>query len=123
MTATVKLFFVDGLRNSLTSPMSVGATAIPMAERPTPAAVFKRLQQHHPTILYGVPTLFGTLLASPEIPKREALNLRLCTSRAKNLPADIGERWTKHFGVEIMDGLGSTEMLHILCPTDQVRYA
>ena len=122
--SAAKLFFAYGLGNSLTFPMSVGATAVLMAERPTPAAVFQRLQQQRPTIFYGVPTLYAALLASPDLPKREALNLRVCTSAGEALPADIGERWTKHFGVEILDGLGSTEMLHIFLSNrpGEVRY-
>ncbi len=122
--SAAKLFFAYGLGNSLTFPMSVGATAILMAERPTPDSVFRRLTQHRPTIFYGVPTLYAALLASPDIPKRDALNLRVCTSAGEALPADIGERWTKHFGVDILDGIGSTEMLHIFIsnrPGD-VRY-
>ena len=119
-----KLFFAYGLGNSLTFPMSVGATAKLMAERPTPAAVFQRLQQHRPTIFYGVPTLYAALLASPDIPMPETLNLRVCTSAGEALPADIGVRWTKHFGVEILDGIGSTEMLHIFVSNrpGEVRY-
>jgi len=122
--SAAKLFFAYGLGNSLTFPMSVGATAILMAERPTPASVFKRLQQHRPTIFYGVPTLYAALLASPDIPKPETLNLRVCTSAGEALPADIGMRWTKHFGVEILDGIGSTEMLHIFVSNrpGEVRY-
>ena len=122
--SAAKLFFAYGLGNSLTFPMSVGATAILMAERPTPASVFQRLQQHRPTIFYGVPTLYAALLASPDLPKREALNLRVCTSAGEALPADLGERWTRHFGVEILDGIGSTEMLHIFVSNrpGEVRY-
>ncbi len=119
-----KLFFAYGLGNLLTFPMSVGATAVLMAERPTPAAVFRRLREHQATIFYGVPTLFAGLLASPELPARQELALRVCTSAGEALPADIGRRWTEHFGVEILDGIGSTEMLHIFMsnrPGD-VRY-
>jgi benzoate-CoA ligase len=111
--SAAKLFFAYGLGNGLTFPLAVGATTVLMAERPTPAAVFARLRQHQPTIFYGVPTLFAALLASPELPPRTALRLRVCTSAGEALPADIGKRWTEHFGVEILDGLGSTEMLHI----------
>jgi benzoate-CoA ligase len=97
--------------------MAVGATTILMAERPTPAAVFKRLKGEiggkKPTVFYGVPTLFAALLASPELPAKGDLALRVCTSAGEALPADIGNRWTAHFGVEILDGIGSTEMLHI----------
>jgi len=111
--SAAKLFFAYGLGNGLTFPLSVGATTVLMAERPTPAAVFARLKKHQPTIFYGVPTLFAALLASPELPQRDELQVRLCTSAGEALPADIGRRWTDHFGVEILDGLGSTEMLHI----------
>src|SRR5207344_3656825 len=111
--SAAKLFFAYGLGNGLTFPLSVGATTVLMAERPTPAAVFARLRKHQPTIFYGVPTLYAALLASPELPARGELRMRMCTSAGEALPADIGKRWTEHFGVEILDGLGSTEMLHI----------
>ena len=111
--SAAKLFFAYGLGNALTFPMSVGATTILMAERPTPAAVFARLKKHRPTIFYRVPTLFAALLAHPELPRREELALRCCTSAGEALPADIARRWTERLGVEILDGIGSTEMLHI----------
>ncbi|MEO8506033.1 MAG: benzoate-CoA ligase family protein [Betaproteobacteria bacterium] len=111
--SAAKLFFAYGLNNGLTFPLAVGATVVLMAERPTPTAVFERLRKHQPTIFYGVPTLFGSLLASPDRPERTELRLRCCTSAGEALPANIGTRWTDHFGVEILDGLGSTEMLHI----------
>jgi benzoate-CoA ligase len=108
-----KLFFAYGLGNSLTFPLAAGATAVLMAERPTPAAAFSRLLSHRPTIFYGVPTLYAAMLASPELPPREALRLRHCVSAGEPLPEDIGRRWSGHFGVDILDGIGSTEMLHI----------
>ncbi len=111
--SAAKLFFAYGLGNGLTFPLAVGATTVLMAERPTPAAVFARLRKHQPTIFYGVPTLFAALLASPDLPKAGELRMRRCTSAGEALPAEIGRRWTEHFGVEILDGLGSTEMLHI----------
>jgi benzoate-CoA ligase len=122
--SAAKLFFAYGLGNALSFPLAVGATTVLMAERPTPAAVFKRLKEHRPTIFYGVPTLCGALLASPELPQRSVLNLRVCTSAGEALPADIGRRWTEHFGVEILDGIGSTEMLHIFLSNrpGEVRY-
>jgi len=122
--SAAKLFFAYGLGNGLTFPLSVGATAVLMAERPTPQAVFARLRKHQPTIFYGVPTLFAALLANPELPARGELKLRRCTSAGEALPADIGRRWTEHFGVEILDGLGSTEMLHIFLSNrpGNVRY-
>jgi benzoate-CoA ligase len=122
--SAAKLFFAYGLGNGLTFPMSVGATTVLMAERPTPAAVFARLRKRQPTIFYGVPTLFAALLASPDLPRRGELAMRLCTSAGEALPADIGRRWTEHFGIEILDGIGSTEMLHVFLSNSPgaVRY-
>lgn len=122
--SAAKLFFAYGLGNGLTFPLSVGATTILMSERPTPESVFKRLKDHQPTIFYGVPTLFGAMLASDQLPTREEISIRVATSAGEALPAEIGNRWTSHFGSEILDGIGSTEMLHIFLsnrPGD-VRY-
>jgi benzoate-CoA ligase len=122
--SAAKLFFAYGLGNGLTFPMSVGGTGILMAERPTPAAVFARLRKHKPTIFYGVPTLYASMLASPELPQREELRLRVCTSAGEALPEEIGKRWAAHFSVDILDGIGSTEMLHIFLSnrSGDVRY-
>ncbi len=122
--SAAKLFFAYGLGNGLSFPLAVGATTVLMPERPTPAAVFKRLKDHQPTIFYGVPTLYAALLAAPDLPPPTALNLRICASAGEALPADIGRRWTEHFGVEILDGIGSTEMLHIFLSNrpGEVRY-
>ena len=122
--SAAKLFFAYGLGNALSFPLSVGATTVLLGERPTPASVSRILRQYRPTIFYGVPTLYSALLASPELPKREDLNLRRCTSAGEALPPDVGRRWLEHTGVDILDGLGSTEMLHIFLsnrPGD-VRY-
>jgi len=95
-----------------------------MAERSTPAAVFKRLTEHRATIFYGVPTLFAAMLAAPNFPAREVLELRLCVSAGEPLPAEIGRRFRDRTGVDILDGIGSTEMLHIFLSNraDDVRY-
>ena len=111
--SAAKLFFAYGLGNGLSFPMSVGATAVLMAERPTPAAVAKRLTEHQPNIFYGVPTLYAGMLASDALPARDQVSLRLCTSAGEALPPEISRRWREHFAVEILDGIGSTEMLHI----------
>jgi benzoate-CoA ligase len=111
--SAAKLFFAYGLGNALTFPLAVGATTILMAERPTPDAVFKRLVEHKPTIFYGVPTLYAALLVNPGFPDRSKLKLRVCTSAGEALPAEIGKRWTERTGTELLDGIGSTEMLHI----------
>jgi benzoate-CoA ligase len=122
--SAAKLFFAYGLGNALTFPLAVGATTVLMAERPTPAAVFDRLRKYQPTIFYGVPTLFAAMLANADLPQRAELALRICASAGEALPLDIGRRWTERFGVDILDGIGSTEMLHIFLsnrPGD-VRY-
>jgi benzoate-CoA ligase len=122
--SAAKLFFAYGLGNALTFPMAVGATTVLMAERPTPDAVFKRLVEKRPTIFYAVPTLYAALLASPAFPKKEQLKLRICTSAGEALPEGLGRRWTERTGVEILDGIGSTEMLHIFISNrpGEVRY-
>ncbi|MDB6160566.1 MAG: 4-hydroxybenzoate--CoA ligase [Gammaproteobacteria bacterium] len=107
-----KLFFAYGLGNALTFPLAVGATAVLMAERPTPEAVFTRLRRHQATIFGGVPTLYASML-SGALPSRDEFRLRSCISAGEALPRNIGERWFRHFGVDILDGIGSTEMLHI----------
>jgi benzoate-CoA ligase len=122
--SAAKLFFAYGLGNALTFPMSVGATAVLMAERPTPAAVFARLSRYRATIFYGVPTLYAAMLASPDLPSRDTVCLRRCISAGEPLPEDIGRRWATHLGVDILDGIGSTEMLHIFLSNSpgDVRY-
>jgi benzoate-CoA ligase len=111
--SAAKLFFAYGLGNALTFPLSVGASVILMAERPTPQATFKRMTENRPTVFYGAPTGYGGMLASPDLPAKSQVSLRLCSSAGEALPRDIGERWNRHFGCEIIDGIGSTEMLHV----------
>ncbi len=122
--SAAKLFFAYGLGNGLTFPLSVGATTVLMAERPTPEAVFKRLIGHQPTIFYGVPTLFGSMLASDLLPASGDIAVRVATSAGEALPAELGKRWSERFGSEILDGIGSTEMLHIFLSNrpGEVRY-
>ena len=111
--SAAKLFFAYGLGNALSFTLAAGAAAVLMAERPAPALVFQRLIERKPTIFYGVPTLYAAMLASPEFPKRESLALRLCVSAGEALPPQIAKSWKERTGVEILDGIGSTEMLHI----------
>ncbi len=127
--SAAKLFFAYGLGNALTFPLSVGATTVLMAERPTPEAVFRRWRGDmpsglKPTVFFGAPTGYAGMLASPALPARGEVALRLASSAGEALPAEIGERFRAHFGVDIVDGIGSTEMLHIFIsnrPGD-VRY-
>jgi benzoate-CoA ligase len=111
--SAAKLFFAYGLGNALSFPMSVGATAVLHAGRATPDVVSTILRERGVTIFCGVPTLFGSLLVHPGLPARSEIALRLCTSAGEPLPEEIGKNWTARFGVEIVDGIGSTEMLHI----------
>jgi 4-hydroxybenzoate-CoA ligase len=112
--SAAKLFFAYGLGNGMSFPMSVGATALLFNGRPTPDSVSEILATYKPTIYYGVPTLFAAMLhkweadgAAPKAP------LRVCTSAGEALPAEIGRKWKALWGVDILDGVGSTEMLHI----------
>ena len=111
--SAAKLFFAYGLGNALTFPLAVGATTVLMAERPTPDSVFKRLVEHKATIFYGVPTLYAAMLVSPNFPRKEDLALRVGTSAGEALPPEILKRFAERTGVELLDGIGSTEMLHI----------
>jgi benzoate-CoA ligase len=126
--SAAKLFFAYGLGNGLTFPMTVGACAILMSERPTPDATFKRMKGEiggvKPTIFFGAPTGFAGMLAHPQLPKASDVSLRLVSSAGEALPAELGERFTQHFGVNIVDGIGSTEMLHIYLSNrpSEVRY-
>ena len=126
--SAAKLFFAYGLGNALTFPMSVGATTLLMAERPTPDAVFKRwlggVGGVKPSVFFGAPTGFAGMLASPAMPARAQLALRLASSAGEALPAELGERFTERLGIEVIDGIGSTEMLHVFLSNKpgQVRY-
>ncbi len=122
--SAAKLFFAYGLGNALSFPLSVGATTVLMAERPTPDACFKRFTERRPTVFFGAPTGYAGMLASPNLPTREEVALRLCSSAGEALPREIGEKFTARFGAEIIDGIGSTEMLHIFLSNrpGEVRY-
>jgi benzoate-CoA ligase len=122
--SAAKLFFAYGLGNALTFPLSVGATTVLLPTRPTPADVFRILKEHRPTIFYGVPTLYAALLADANRAKKGEIALRVCASAGEALPAEIGQRWTAEYGCEILDGIGSTEMLHIFLSNrpGKVRY-
>jgi benzoate-CoA ligase len=122
--SAAKLFFAYGLGNALSFPLTVGATSVLFAGRVTPDLVCDVLAAHKPTVFCAVPTLFSALLLHPGLPKQGAHSLRLCTSAGEVLPEAIGSAWTTQTGVEIIDGIGSTEMLHIFVsnrPGD-VRY-
>lgn len=112
--SAAKLFFAYGLGNALTFPMSVGATTVLNTERPTPATMFALMNKYNPTIFFGVPTLFAAMLNDEALKGAAAgSRLRVCTSAGEALPESVGNAWKARFGVDILDGVGSTELLHI----------
>jgi benzoate-CoA ligase family protein len=123
--SAAKLFFAYGLGNSMSFPMSVGASAVLIPDRPSPDLVLDVMRRYRPTIFFGVPTLYAGLLAHKDIGRGAGSDrLRLCISAGEALPPHIAEHWRDTVGLEILDGIGSTEMLHIFLsnrPGD-VRY-
>lgn len=120
-----KLFFAYGLGNAMTFPMSVGATAVLYPGRPTPDSVLDVMDRTKPTLFFGVPTLYAAMLAGLDGKEKPAgaERLRRSISAGEALPEDVGNRWQTLMGSEILDGVGSTEMLHIFlsnAPGDNV---
>lgn len=112
--SVAKMFFAYGLGNAVSFPMSVGATTVLLAGRPTPEVVFRIMKEERPTIFCGVPTLYAALVAEQEKAGTKPDHcIRLCTSAGEALPREVGERWHRLWGAHIVDGVGSTEMLHI----------
>ena len=125
MFSAAKLFFAYGLGNSMTFPMAVGAATVLFPDRPTPDAVLATMRQHKPTMFGGVPTLYAGLLAHKELgPGAGSSRLRRCISAGEPLPEHMGKRWREVVGTDILDGIGSTEMLHIFLSNrpDDIRY-
>lgn len=123
--SAAKLFFAYGLGNAMSFPMSVGATTILLPDRPTAETVFDVLRRERPTIFCGIPTLYASMLAHRQIGKGAGSDrLRQCISAAEALPAELGLRWKEKVGVDILDGIGSTEMLHVFLSNrpDDIRY-
>ncbi|MFT6305129.1 MAG: 4-hydroxybenzoate-CoA ligase [Gammaproteobacteria bacterium] len=112
--SAAKLFFAYGLGNGMSFPLSVGATGLLLNTRPTPDSVTDILEQHQPDIYFGVPTLYAALLQKWRAdPPQLADSLRVCVSAGEALPEEIGSQWKSLTNVDIIDGVGSTEMLHI----------
>jgi benzoate-CoA ligase family protein len=108
-----KLFF--GYARDLTAlyPFGVGAAGIVFPERTTPERIFELVRLHQPSILVQVPTMMAAMTAHPDALEQDLSCLRLCTSAGEALPAEIHERWRATFGVEVLDGIGSSEAYHI----------
>ena len=110
--SVAKFFFAYGLGNTLTFPFSVGATTVLDRSRPSPAGTLRILQEHRPTLFFGGPTYYAALLAAG-LPADAFAGVRACVSAGEAFPAPLFQRFTSTFGVEMLDGIGSTEMLHI----------
>jgi len=115
--SVAKLFFAYGLGNALTFPMSAGATTVLLPQRPMPDLVAEILIKYQVTVFYAVPTFYAAFLASPAAPQGAELKLRACVSAGEALPADIGRRWSERYGIDILDGLGSTRCCIFSCRT------
>jgi benzoate-CoA ligase family protein len=111
--SVAKLFFAYGLGNALNFPFRFGATSILHPGRPDPASIFDVIERERPTLFFGVPTAFAAMLAAADERKPDLSSIRLAASAGEALPAAIYERWKERFGHEILDGIGSTEVLHI----------
>jgi 4-hydroxybenzoate-CoA ligase len=125
MFSAAKAFHAYGLGNAISFPMSIGAAAVFLPDRPTPDAVLDVMQRFQPSMFGGIPTLYASLLAHPRIgPQAGSERLRRCISAGEALPEAVGQRWQEMVGVPILDGIGSTEMLHIFISNrpDDVRY-
>jgi benzoate-CoA ligase family protein len=110
--SVAKLFFAYGIGNSLFFPLSAGATAVLEPLRPTPESIGERLTAAAPSLFFAVPTFYSALLAS-ELPTEAFASVRLCVSAGETLPEVVQNRFKDRFGVDILDGIGSTEALHI----------
>lgn len=111
--SAAKLFFAYGLGNAMTFPFWVGGAAVLDPARPTPDSTFTNIERYRPTAYFGVPTLYAAQLQALESAAPDLASLRLCVSAGEALPADILERWRARTGRDILDGIGSTEALHI----------
>lgn len=113
--STSKLFFAYGLGNGMYFPLAVGASTLLNPKRPTAAHVIEMVSQHRPTIFFSVPTFYAAILREAETAGRifDFSSVRQCVSAGETLPAEIFERWKRRTGLEILDGIGSTEMLHM----------
>ena len=116
-----KIYFAYGFGNSVTFPMATGGAALLMAGRPEPERIFDQIARHRPTVLFGLPTLYTALARSDAAATADLASVRLCLSAAEVLSQDIAESWKARFGHDIVEGLGSTEMLHIYLSNEPHR--
>ncbi len=121
--SAAKLFFAYGLGNGMTFPLWAGASAVLLPGPPTPQSTFEVIERFKPSIFFGVPTLYAAQLQALEADPRHFAGLRRCVSAGEALPGDIYRRWLEKTGVSILDGIGSTEALHIFISnrTDDIK--
>jgi benzoate-CoA ligase family protein len=119
--STTKLFHAYGLGNNLSFPFWAGATTVLLSGRPTPDAIFSAVARFRPTLFFSVPTLYNAMHAAQG--EGDFTSVRLCISAAEPLPADVWHRWHDKYGLVILDGIGSTEMLHIYCSNTRADVA
>lgn len=115
MFSSTKMFHAYGLGNNLTFPLSVGAASVYSTGAPTPDKLLERVGSHRPSIYYSVPALYAAILAHPAFDDTDWSSVRLGVSAAEPLPPETWRKFHGRTGIEILDGLGSTEMLHIYC--------
>jgi benzoate-CoA ligase family protein len=113
--STTKLFHAYGLGNNLTFPYWFGASTILHSGRPTPPAVLDTIENLRPTLFFSAPTLYNAILNFEGARGRDLSSIRHCIAAAEALPAEVWRRWKEAYGLTILDGIGSTEMLHIYC--------
>ena len=111
--STTKLFHAYGFGNGISFPYWAGASSVLLAGRPTPEAVLETIRSYEPTLFFSAPTLYNSILDYPRAEDYDLSFIRLCASAAEALPAHVWRRWKETYGVTILDGIGSTEMLHI----------
>jgi len=108
-----KLFFAYGLGNALTFPLSVGATVVLMSDQPTAESVAEVVNSYRPTLFFSVPTLYSMMLNTGNLPNRDDMRFRACISAGEALPETVLNQWKEALGIDILDAIGSTEMLHM----------
>jgi benzoate-CoA ligase family protein len=121
--STTKMFHAYGLGNSLSFPCWAGATTVLLSGRPTPVAALETIERNHPSLFFSAPTLYNAILNLEGARERDLSSIRQCVAAAEALPAEVWRRWKDAYGLTIIDGIGSTELLHIYCSNraDDVR--
>jgi benzoate-CoA ligase len=113
--STTKLYHAYGMGNNFSFPYSAGASTVLLSGRANPKTILETAERFRPTLFFSVPTLYNAMLNLPEAARHDLSSVRRCASAAEPLPPVVLRRWQETFGLDILDGIGSTEMLHIYC--------